>query len=33
VENEQEDMNVYFVIENNLQGSPRVKLEIMEKQN
>lgn len=28
----QEEMNVYFLIEDNLKGCPRVKLEIVEQQ-
>ena len=32
MEDEQEDMNVYFLIEDNLKGCPRVKLEIVEQQ-
>ena len=32
VEDEQEDMNVYIIIEDNLKGCPHVKLEIMEQE-
>jgi ABC-type dipeptide/oligopeptide/nickel transport system ATPase component len=32
VEDEKEDMNVYFIIEDNLKGCPHVKLEIMEQE-
>jgi hypothetical protein len=32
VEDKKEDMNVYFIIEDNLKGCPYVKLEIMEQE-
>jgi hypothetical protein len=32
VEDEQEDMNVYFIIEHNLKECPHAKLEIMEQE-